>query len=174
MRRFNRWLLAAPLYVQFLVSAATFGLVTFGLDEAVSDHPEPWVLHVFGGLLYGAFMTGFFAWRRRKDGGAAQQLALATALRTGRLLEGADPDSWRMLLDDKERTLRRWRPWGIVEFAAFAGLAVVLAITQDPIWWAFAAVFVAMGIGVAVGGRRNEARIARLRAALDDERRQAV
>jgi hypothetical protein len=54
VRRFNRWLLAAPLSVQFVVSAGTFGLITWGLDETVADDPEPWLLHVFGGLLYGA------------------------------------------------------------------------------------------------------------------------
>lgn len=166
MRGFNRWLMTAPLYVQFAFSAVTFGLVTYGLDAGLSQHRDPWVVHLIGGVLYGALMTGFVAWRRRKDGGAAQQLAFVTALKSGELPTDADPEVWGPLLEAKQRSIRRWRPWAIVEFAAFTGLAVALAVTQAPLWWAFTAFFLGIGVWLDVMGRRNTRRIGVLRTAL--------
>ena len=172
MRRFNRWLMTAPLYVQFAFSALTFGLLTYGLDAGLSHHRDSWVGHLIGGLLYGALMTGFFAWRRRKDGGPSQQLALVTALKSGELPPDAEPEVWHPLLDARQRSLRRWRPWAIVEFTAFTGLAVALAVTQGPIWWAFAAFFVGMGVWLEVVGRRTRTRIEALRGTLAQREQQ--
>ena len=169
MRRFNRWLLTAPLYVHFAVSALTFGLITYGLDAALSDHRDSWVEHLVGGLAYGALMTGMVAWRRRRDGGAARQRAFLAALKSGELPADADPAVWGPLLERKQRSIRRWEPWAIVVFIAFTALAVVLAVGQNPVWWPFAALFVAMDVWLVLMGRRNARRIDDLRAQLPQE-----
>jgi Flp pilus assembly protein TadB len=169
VRRFNRWLLVAPLYVHFAVSALTFGLITYGFDAALSDRRDSWLEHFIGGVAYGALMTGMVAWRRRKDGGASQQQAFVTAVKSGELPADADPEVWAPLLDRKQRSIRRARPWAIGVFTAFTALAVVLAVGKNPVWWLFAALFAAMGVWLVVVGRRNARRIDGLRAQLPHE-----
>jgi Flp pilus assembly protein TadB len=166
VRRFNRWLLTAPLYVSFAMYAATFGLITYGLDVGLSGHRDSWLEHLIGGVAYGVLMTGFVAWRRRKDGGASQQQAFLTSLKSGALPADADPDVWGQLLDRKRRGIRRAQPWGVLMFIACAGLAIWLAVVQNAVWWLFAALFVAMGGWLIAVGRRNARRIDDLRAQL--------
>jgi Flp pilus assembly protein TadB len=169
VRRFNQWLMAAPLSVHFALYALTFGLITYGLDAGLSGRRDSWLEHLIGGVAYGALMTGMVAWRRRKDGGASQQQAFLAALKSGELPADADPEVWAPLLDRKQRSIRRWEPWAIVLFIAFTALAVVLAVGQNPIWWLFAALFAAMGVWLVVVGRRNARRIDGLRAQLPQE-----
>ena len=170
MRRFNRWLLAAPLPFHFLVMAVVYAAGLYG-EQRLTDSHASFATDAIGGVVFGAVMTALFAWRRRKDGGASQQLAFVTAVKSGELPADADPEVWGPLLDRKQRTFRRWQPWVVVEFLAFTALAVVLAVGQGAIWWAFAAFFLGMGVWLVVVGRRNARRLDGLRAQLAQKQR---
>jgi hypothetical protein len=161
----NGWrqrLATATLPVQFAYFSVTFGLATWLLGP-LTGTTTSWRSHLIGGLFFGVLMTGFTAWQRRRNGGAEGGLDMAKSLKTGRLPPDADPGVWAGRLDRQERTHRRVRLIAPIEFGAFTVLAVVLALTQGVIWWAFAGVFALFAVGGVVAGNRNLRRIDVLR-----------
>jgi hypothetical protein len=155
----------APLVVHFVYFSVAFGLVTWLIGE-LTGTTSTWRGRLIGDVLFGVLMTAFTAWQRRRDGGPEAQLDTAQALRSGRLPADADPQVWRNRLDRQERTQRRVRWIGPVEFGAFAVLGVWLALSQGVIWWVFAGVFVLIGIGCVVASTRTLRRIYVLRGEL--------
>jgi hypothetical protein len=170
MSGWQRRLATMPLSLHFLFQAVLFGGLTYALRRAIEpSRAEPWWVAVLGGVVFGLFMTWFVSRQRERYGSADQMLTLAQALKKGRLPEDADPGAWRAVLDRQERTMRRLRRWGPVEFAAFAALDITFALTRTSVWWwVFLVFFVGMFVLSLVTPRRRLAQIERLRDQLHE------
>jgi len=165
MKGFRQRLAKASLPVLFAYFTVTFGLGTW-LLAPLTGTTTSWRGHLIGGVLFGVLMTGVTAWQRRRNGGVDARLDTTKSLRAGQLPPDADPQVWRERLDRQERTHRRVRVIAPIEFGAFAVVAVGLALGHGVIWWAFAALFVLIGVGCVVASNRTLRRIDLLRGEL--------
>jgi hypothetical protein len=148
----NRWqeyVATAPLWQMFLVSAVSFGLLTglFGTGGTLSG----FIAGLFSGIPFGAGMTAFVAWQRRRDRrttGVASGGPLERAMRDGRL--PVEPDEAQAMARLVARRRRQHR-WSLVVnpplMAALAALGIVYGILIRN--WGFLALTVLLiGVGV--------------------------
>jgi hypothetical protein len=159
-----------PLPGYFVFTAVLFGVLTYGVRRATDpSHVEPWWTSVMGAALFGLLMTWFVARRRRGFGGTDQMVTVAQALKSNRLPPDVDLEAWSAALDRQERTARRLRRWGPIEFAAFSLLEGAVALTHHSAWWwIFLTFFVGMFWVSLVAPPRQLRRIERLRGQLEE------
>lgn len=171
MDRIRRLPLPALLPIVFVVVGGLY----FALGLLTDPRHLNVVVRLIGALVYAIGITVFFgitiARRRRKAGGADEVAAMLRTTRTGTVPDGVDTVRWTAELERYRVRYRRNR-WSLpILVGLFVALTVWLALTLDPVWWLFLAVFVGL-FGYALWETRRALR--NLDRALDELRRRPM
>jgi len=149
--------------------------VLFGTGMAIvlattTDRAPIWLAVAVGlaaGTAFGSAMSAFFARVWTRAGGLRIARAVQHALRTRRLPDDADPQTWSELLDRQERDTRR-APLYVLFFAVLAVLYLVLALAGTlpdlgVLPWVGVALFLGFAVYAPLEARSRRARISSLR-----------
>ena len=151
-----------------VVTGLVFGLAWFvgfrflGPDV---DGPRLAIGAVVSGVLFGVVFGGWLVRQRRAAGPAAADRSFRRALRTGVLPPDVDAVAWRRSVEHRRAATLRQRRSGPLVFGVATVLYIVLALTQGPLWWFAAAVFLGFLVVVLV----QTPRLLHTTAALLDE-----
>jgi hypothetical protein len=163
----------APLPALGLFMAVLFGGLT--LLAGVTVQGERFSLftvvgHLIGGILFGAVMSVYLLFQRRRSGGTSLMLEVRRSLKTGNLPEGADPETWGPSLERLRRQSRMFRWVGPVEFCIFALLGVYLVVSDNShtlLWIIYTLLFLAAAVWVPISSQRTLNRATALQAKLE-------
>lgn len=172
MKLRDRPSVASPLVVG-LISGVLFGVWWLIMMPALGLQPLNWTTAVVAsmeGLFFGAFMSLFITWQRKRFGGAHAVLALNRATKARQLPTDADPSDWVPLIERGIRQRMRLSWTGPVVFGLGTALVVSLALTEPGrswFWWPSAVFMAAFAVLSPISSHREIGKLMELRRQLD-------